>query len=164
MPRYPTYTGPSADEIARGLAGIVSAREGLAPDTVVEHGGALLELAMVSDRVSLDSDADWEEANAAYAEVLTSVLRDAVATLGRHPKYRRALEVLLPLKEEFAGLPAERRRAAAGQVMMGHERPVKPATVRTYHQPKALALLASVLVDMEADARREQLPAALAVG
>jgi hypothetical protein len=151
----PPYSGPSADDISDALTAVIT--HGLRPYHVAEHGGVLLKLRLVEQRLHLEHAKNGDERDAAYAEALTDVLREAVEQqMGRHAKYRRLLEHLLPLKPELLDESLADRRGSGGRAMTEGKKVVLAGTVRTYHQPKALAILADVLVRMEAEDRGEE--------
>lgn len=131
--------------------------EGLTPSSVAEHGGALLELQLVTDRLRADDQADEDEKEADYAQALMAVLDEAVVG-ERIPrrKHRRILKYVLPLKPEYLGKSIKERRTAAGQNLTD-SKTVKASTIRTYseYEPNALDELARVLTEMEAEYRRE---------
>jgi hypothetical protein len=123
--------------------------DGLVPYNVSEKGGDLLTLRIVESRIDLPPAADEDAREAAVTLALTAVLSEAVARLTAHRKSRKVLKYVLPLKPEFLGTPVEERRTAAGQQLKDGTKTVKAGTVRTYHEPRALDRLASVLVAME---------------
>ena len=151
------YSGPALDDLRKNLAELVTA--GLVPYNVAEKGGSLLELAIVTARLTVDEDADEDERDAAYAEALVAVLKEAV-TKERMPfrRYRRVLKYVLPLKEDYLGKSIEERRTAAGQELTDGKKAVKPGTIRTYYEPRARDDLARVLVEMETEHRGESPP------
>jgi hypothetical protein len=149
------YTGPQADDLSDALTAVIT--HGLRPYHVAEHGGVLLELELVVDRLHLDRATNGNERDAAYAEALTEALREAVEQrMGRHARYRRLLEHLLPLKPELLSKTLHERRTAGGETMTEGKKVVSAGTVRTYHQPKAVAILSEVLVRMEAEKRGQE--------
>jgi hypothetical protein len=150
------YTGPSSQALRESLTALLS--EGLGVSGVAEHGGALLELRMVIDRLPADiADDDGREVASAVA--LTEVLEEAVVK-PRIPrrKHRVILKYVLPLELDFRGKSIKERRAAAGAHIFDGKK-VKANTVRTYpeYEPNALDELARALTEMEAEYRRETL-------
>jgi hypothetical protein len=151
------YSGPTLAAIRKSLAELVTG--GLVAYNVAEKGGALLRLELVRERLQAPTgaDADSEDArDAAYAQALVAVLKDAVEGDGRilFRKHRRLLRYVLPLKEEYAKKSIKDRRTAAGKDA-ADGKPVKAGTIRTYYEPRALDELARVLVEMEAEKRGE---------
>jgi hypothetical protein len=149
------YSGPALADIRKNLAGLVT--DGLVPYNIAEKGGTLLELEIVRSLVDGDPDADDDESEAALAAAVESVLQEAV-NKERMPirRYRRVLKNVLPLKEELVGKPINDRRAAAAQDLKDGKAPVKPGTIRTYYEPRALDDLARVLIEMEAEHRGQR--------
>lgn len=150
------YSGPKLKDLRGNLGKLVT--EGLLPYHVAEVGGKLLELKLVTSRLNLPDNPTEEEEETAYAEALTEVLNEAVAmkNSGIRRKDRKVLKNVLPLRKNLLGEPIEKRRAAAGKDMKDGKKGVKPGTVRTYYEPRALDRLAQVLVNMEAEYRGEQ--------
>lgn len=142
------YSGPSKDRLRKNLGDLVT--DGLLTYHVADVGGDLLELRIVIDRVELRKGASEDEHDAAYTKALTEVLAEAVEKPTIRGKHRRLLKYVLPLKEEYLGKDVKKRRAAAAKAIKGKKN-VKPGTVRTYHEPRALESLAAVLVVMEAE-------------
>jgi hypothetical protein len=149
------YSGPALPDIRKNLADLVT--DGLVPYNIAEKGGTLLELEIVRSQVAGDPDADDDETEAALATALESVLQDAV-NKERMPirRYRRVLKNVLPLKDELIGKPINERRATAAQDLKDGKAPVKPGTIRTYYEPRALDDLARVLIEMEAEHRGQR--------
>lgn len=150
------YSGPKLADIRKRLGEMVTV--GMAPKQVADVGEELLELEIVSSRVNLTSTATEEEEDLAYAAALTALLREAVEPL-RPKRYRRLLKCALPLKKELLGKSIDERREAAAKAVNkkdGKEN-VKPGTIRTYHEPRALDKLAEILIRMEAEFRGEVL-------
>ena len=127
---------------------------GLVTDNVAEKGGELLGLEIVAGQVQLPEGADEDERDQAFTEALTAVLKEAVERKLLFRRHRRLLRYVLPLQAEYLGKSIEERRTAAGMNMT--KKPVKPGTIRTYYEPRALNELARVLVEMEADHRGEK--------
>lgn len=153
------YTGPDAAAVHDALTQLVA--DGLRPYNVAENGGVLLELRTVEHELvdlQMPPTANDDERDAAHANALTAVLAKAVGKMGRHAKYRRLLEHLLPLKPELLSKPIEERRISGGLAMTEGAKTVKAGTVRTYHQPKALSILAILLIEAESKARGEEAP------
>lgn len=155
----PVYSGPPLETLRKNLAALVT--EGLVADNVAEKGDELLKLDIVTSRLQLskktdeDEDDGEDERDEAYLEALTEVLRDAVKE-GRvfFKKHRRLLRIVLPLHPDLVGKPIEVRRTEAGKKMINGKE-IKPGTIRTYHEPRALDELARVLLEMEAKHRGE---------
>lgn len=151
------YTGPSFDALRESLTALLT--EGLGVSGVAEHGGALLELRLVSDRLPPDISDD-DEREQANAVALTEVL-EAVVVKSHIPrrKHRVILKYVLPLDLKYRGKTIKDRRAAAGGNMFDGKK-VKANTVRTYpeYEPNALDELARALTKMEADHRGETAP------
>jgi hypothetical protein len=97
----------------------------------------LLRLPAVASR--LEELPDGREAKA-VSEVLTA----AVQSMGPS-QYRRLLEIVLGLDPAYEHLSAQARRERAGKEFRGGHRPVAAGTIRQYHEPRALAELASLL-------------------
>jgi hypothetical protein len=139
---------PDADALRKALADLVT--EGLVPYNVGENGGALLQLAIVQGRRrSLDGTANEAARDEADTEALTSVLSEAVEHPTIRGKVRRLLQDVLPLKEELLGKPIKERRTEAGKNIKTGKKIIKPGTIRTYHEPKALDKLVVALLLME---------------
>lgn len=51
---------------------------------------------------------------------------------------------MLPLYDEYYGLPINERRRAAGGNFRGRRSQVLPGTIRTYYEPRALEALAAI--------------------
>lgn len=151
-----SYKGPQRDAIRKNLSELIA--EGLIPFNVVEKGGDLLRLTLVKDRLEVDPEADEDELDAAYCEALTAVLQDAVRNHGMRRLYRRVLTCVLPLSDRYAKASVEERRSAAGKAIKDGTKIVKPGTIRTYHEPRALDALADQLVALEAERRGESAP------
>lgn len=152
------YSGPPLADIRKNLADLVT--NGLVPYNVAERGGALLEMEIVRSRVEGDPDADDDESEMALASAVESVLRDAVTKdRMRIRRHRRVLKNVLPLKEELLNAPINERRAAAAHDLRDGKKSVKPGTIRTYYEPRALDDLARVLVEMEAERRGQRVDA-----
>jgi hypothetical protein len=151
-----SYSGPKLADIRKRLGELVTV--GMVPEQVADVGEELLELEIVSRRVKLSAAATEEEEDLAYATALTSLLREAVEPL-RPKKYRRLLKCVLPLKKELLGKSIDERREAAAKAFnkKGGKEGVKPGTIRTYHEPRALDKLAQLLIEMETDFRGEVL-------
>jgi hypothetical protein len=81
-------------------------------------------------------------------------LKEAVEKRLLFRRYHRLLRYLLPLQAEYLGKSIKERRIATGMNMT--KKPVKPGTIRTCYEPRALDELAKVLVEMEAEHRGEQ--------
>lgn len=155
------YSGPAFDEIRASLAALVT--EGVAPYNVADNGGALLELQAVTGRVVIAVGADEDDEERAYAEALVAVLKEAVDKRRiQSRKHRRLLKYVLPLREELLEKTIEQRRTAAGKNLTDGKKVVKPGTVRTYYEPRALDRLARALIAIECEHRGEVLPDALA--
>jgi hypothetical protein len=152
------YSGPSAEALRKSLAAMLT--EGLTPSSIAEHGDVLLELQIVTERLSANDHADEAQREADYAQALTAVLELAVAKehIPRR-KHRRILKYVLPLESEYLGRTIKERRAAAGKNLTD-SKTVKASTIRTYgeYEPNALDELARALTEMEAEARGETKP------
>jgi hypothetical protein len=153
----PAYSGPPLETLRKNLAELVTG--GLVADNVAEKGGELLKLEIVTSRLrpseKTDDEEGEDERDEACLEALTEVLRDAVKE-GRvfFKKHRRLLRIVLPLHSDLIGEPIEVRRTEAGKKMINGKE-IKPGTIRTYHEPRALDELARVLLEMEAECRGE---------
>lgn len=147
---------PARSAIRTALGRLVT--EGLETYWIAEVGKDLLALEIVQSRVPSDIDHTDEDAeDRAAAAALVEVLTEAVKRVGTR-KYRRLLRYVLPLYEEYVGKTIKERRTAAGQDYKDGKKPIKPGTIRTHHEPKALDVLAKVLVKMEAEHRGEVTP------
>jgi hypothetical protein len=147
-----TESEPTVQGIRDDLSRLIA--EGLVPYNVAENGRRLLELRVVADRVRGDLlDADEDEREYAYTQALTSVLQDAVERPVMSRKHRRVLKYVLPLHPKLLGMTARERRTEAGKALKDGKKAVKGGTVRSYYEPKALAALAEVLVEMESEYR-----------
>ena len=142
----------------RNLAGLIA--EGLVPYNVAERGQHLLSLRVVEDRVRLNGhDAGGEHArDAAYTAALIAALEEAIEKPWIGGKSRRVLRNILPLKEELLGKPVKERRTVAGREITQGHKVVKPGTIRTYYEPRALDSLAMALAELEAEYRGETSP------
>jgi hypothetical protein len=153
-----SYSGPSPEALRASLAAMLT--EGLTPSSVVEHGGVLLELRLVEDRLRASGWDDEAQKEADYAQALTKTLELAVVSehIPRR-KHRRILKYVLPLESEYLGRTIKERRAAAG-MNLTDSKTVKASTIRTYpqYEPNALDELARTLTEMEAEARGEAKP------
>lgn len=149
-----TYTGPDPEELYQSLKDIVT--EGLGPDSVIEQGGALLKLRIVQKKVATGKDDGVAERHEAHKEALAIVLQEALdEKMAGHPKYRRVAICLLPLDGSLDGTDLLARRTAAGWAMKSSKKAVKPNSIRTYHQPRVLWMLAGALAQMEAEQHGE---------
>jgi hypothetical protein len=138
--------------VRKALAELVTG--GVMPYNVAAHGGVLLEFEIVISRLELtddDANEDDDKREEDYAAALVSVLGEAVVK-ARIPQraYRRVLKCVLPLRDEYLGLAIKDRRIVAAQELKTPKKTIKPATVRTYYEPRALDALATVLLEMEA--------------
>lgn len=152
------YSGPKLEDLRQNLTDLIA--KGLVPYNIAEKGGSLLSLRIVTSKLQLEDDADEDESDAAYATALVAVLNEAVTKKRmRTRRYRRTLRYVLGLKEEYLGRTVAERRIAAGENIKDEgEDPVKPDTIRTYYEPRAVNELAGVLVKMEAKHRGESPP------
>lgn len=148
-----SYSGPRLEDVRKDLAAVVTG--GLVADSVAEKGRELLGLEIVVSRARLPVGAGEDERDQASTEALTAVLKEAVEERLLFRKHRRLLRYVLPLEAEYLDRSIEERRAAAGKNMT--KKPVKPGTIRTYYEPRALDELARILVEMEAEYRGEQI-------
>jgi hypothetical protein len=156
----PSYAGPKPDALRKNLAGLVA--EGFMPENVADKGGDLLELRIVTSRVTLGKDASNDQREIATAEAFIALVGEVADNkkLVRQRKYRRLLRYVLPLENDCFDMDVEERRTAAGKNLFGGSKEVKPGTIRTYYEPRALDELARVLVEMEAESRGEAPPGA----
>jgi hypothetical protein len=157
------YTGPPAETLRQRLGILVTG--GITQVNIATNGGELLELEIVLSCLPPHNRDDEDEVEAAQVVAVTKVLRDAVDKRHiKHRPHRRILKFILPLKDKYLGTSVEERRAAAGEDITTGRKPIKPNSLRTYYnyEPQALDELARVLVEMEADHRKESRPAALA--
>lgn len=154
----PPYAGPKVDVLRKNLAGLVAA--GFVPYNVADKGEDLLELQIVTSRVALGEEADEDQRETAIAEAFIALVREDVVKKKRvrQRKYRRLLRYVLPLDKDYIGKDVEERRTAAGENLTGGSKVVKPGTIRTYYEPRALDELARVLGEMEAELRGEAPP------
>ena len=144
----------TTQDIRDALARVVT--EGLDnPYNVGDNGGVLLRLAMVQSRLRVPPDATEAERYEAYTKALTSVLAEAVEDKEMPGKSRRVLKSILPLEPDLLGATLKQRRIEAGKNVMPREK-VKPGTIRTYHEPKALERLADVLMRLELASRKQE--------
>jgi hypothetical protein len=148
-PELPPYSGPPLEKLRKNLSALVTG--GLVQDNVAEQGDDLLTLQIVKSRLNLADGAGEDDRDEAHTEALTAVLKDAVQE-GKvlFKKHRRLLRYVLPLEADFLGKSIEERRTEAGKKMISNKE-VKPGTIRTYYEPRALDELARVLVEMEAE-------------
>jgi hypothetical protein len=153
------YRGPQRSAIRQNLADLSA--DGLVPYNVIEKGGELLRLRLVTDRLDIPLGADEDERDAAHARALTDTLSEAVSSIDMRRSYRRVLNCVLPLNAEYVKASVQERRSAAGKAIKDGTKLVKPGTIRTYHEPKALDALADILVSMEAERRGEDADEAL---
>jgi len=149
------YTGPKLHDLRKNLTALVA--RGFVVDNVVDNGDQLLELRIVTNRVTLDDGADEDVQEIATAKAFVALVTEVVGDkkLVRQRKHRRLLRYVLPLLDEYMGKGLEERRTAAGANMTSGDEVIKPGTVRTYYEPRALDELARVLVEMEAAHRGE---------
>jgi hypothetical protein len=149
------YTGPKLHDLRNTLTTLVA--RGFEVDNVVDNGDELLDLRIVTDGVNLDDGADEDAEEIATAEAFIALVTQVVGDkkLVRQRKHRRLLRYVLPLLDEYVGKGLDERRTAAGANMTSGDEVVKPGTVRTYYEPRALDELARVLVEMEAEHRGE---------
>ena len=157
------YTGPSIETIRQRLGILVT--DGATQVNIATNGGELLELEVVLSCLPPHDQDDEDDVEVAQAVAVTKVLRDAVDKryIKRRP-HRRILKFILPLKDKYLGTSIEERRTAAGEDIATGRKPIKPNSIRTYYnyEPQALDELARVLVETEADHRKQLRPAALA--
>jgi hypothetical protein len=143
----------TTQDIRDALARLVT--EGLdEPYNVGENGGVLLGLAIVESRVQAEPDATEFQRFAAYAKALTSVLAEAVEDEEMTGKSRRVLISILPLEPDLVGASLKERRYEAGKNIRPGKT-IKPGTIRTYYEPKALQRLARVLLRQELAFRKQ---------
>jgi hypothetical protein len=135
-------TGPDSLEqrVRRALATLV--RTGPSGFWGVE-ARALFELPAVLNRVIDVSDAE-------APHVVREVVEAGIERVPSHD-YRDLLTVVLGFDPAADGVSARQRRQLAGRQFRKGGRPVAEGTVRQYHEPRALDLLAEALVSLEAD-------------
>ena len=104
----------------------------------------LLDLECVK-QVAATKTGDPEAAPRALIEIL-----DEVVSAMRRPTYRVILETVLGLDPKYLDLKAETRRAIAGERFRVDGARVSSGTIRKYHEPKALDLLATSLLQYNA--------------
>ncbi|HEX4116586.1 MAG TPA: hypothetical protein VHY18_12015 [Solirubrobacteraceae bacterium] len=113
----------------------------------------MLRLGVVQDRLKdLDGNANEDQRFRAYAKALRSVLTEVIEHDDVSGKSRRLLYDVLPLNEAFRSMKIKERRVEASK----HVKPgkkVKPGTVRTYHEPRALEKFAKVILQVESNFR-----------
>lgn len=98
----------------------------------------LLGLPLVRMKIGERTDRDAGSA-------LREALQEAVARLGES-QYQGLLSIVLGLDPSSAELSATERRALAGQQFRGGRKPVRPGTIRQYHEPRALDQLTEILL------------------
>jgi hypothetical protein len=150
------YSEPTFEKLRPNFAELVT--QGLQPYHVAEVCGELLQLGLVTSRLDLAEDATEDERETANAHALTAVLAEAVEHPKIRRKARRVLKHVLPLIEEYLGTSIKERRTAASKAIKDGKKSVKPGTIRTYYEPKALDKLTEVLIEMEADHRSKMQP------
>ena len=154
----PPYGGASPDVLRKSLAALVV--DGLEPHNVADNAGELLELQIVSSRVTFGEEAD-KGREIARAQTFIALVAEVVDKKRvRKGKYRRLLRYVLPLRKDLIGKNVNERRTAAGEHLTSGSKVVQPATIRIYYEPRALDELARVLVEMEAEVRGEAPPSA----
>lgn len=139
---------PTQEELAGALKRLV--RHRLEPHWIEEVGGVLLGLRQVRARAERGGD----EVTPLIAVV--DAVRDAARELPS--AQRKIVEVVLTLDSAYAGMTAQQRRRVAGKEFRGGERGVSAETIRQYHEPQALGMLASVLRERELDIRLNRAP------
>lgn len=150
------HAPPSVAEVRKDLSR--SVLYGITDSAWVKEfaGARLFRLPSVIARV--DDDAPTEDQLAA---AFTATVREAVAHVGS-PQYRILLTIVLAVDEDYlsgreqlvdlpAGtkingdMPLKQRRELAGKLFREGKRPVTWGAIRSYHEPRALDLLAAVL-------------------
>lgn len=135
-----TDSHPSEQEVRAGLAALV--RLGRAALWGSE-AHALFEIPAVRRRINGPSDAE-------APQVLEQALEAGIDRV-RSKQYRHLLMIVLGLDPEARDLPARERRKLAGQKFRGHTKPVSPGTIRTYHEPRALDDLTTILLTLDTE-------------
>jgi hypothetical protein len=130
---HPTHSG----ELRGALARIVTS----GPDEAASQPElqALIDLPAVRQRVEAEGES-------ATADAIVDVLAEAVEGVST-PAYRRLLTIVLGLGAPYRRLSPLERRTVAGKEFRGGTRPVKPNTVRQFHEPRALDELAAIIAD-----------------
>ena len=148
----PPWPEVTVKEVRDALAKLVT--EGLFKHyNVGENGGCLLRLAVVQDRwKGLDGNASEDQRYQAYAQGLRAILAEAIEDEDFSGKARRLLQDVLPLREELRGMAIKERRVEASMHTKPGEK-IKPGTIRTYYEPKALKKLAEALLQLESGFR-----------
>lgn len=131
---------PSEQEVRAGLAALV--RVGPAALWSSETH-ALFEIPAVKRRITDPSDTE-------APQVVQEVLEAGIDRI-RSQQYRHLLMIVLGLDPATHDLSARERRQIAGQQFRGRTKPVAAGTIRTYHEPRALDDLATVLLALDAD-------------
>ena len=131
---------PSAQAVRAGLAALV--RQGR-PAMWGSEAQALFELPIVRRRITGPSDPE-------APRVIEQALEAGIDHL-RSQQYRHLLVTVLGLDPKARDLPAHERRKLAGQTFRGHTKPVSAGTIRTYHEPRALDDLTTILLELETD-------------
>lgn len=129
---------PAASPSSEDVRGALGALAGHGQSALwSKDGKALLELPEIRGRVEAASHGD---AGAAVRDVLE-------AAIARVPtrQYRDLLGIVLGLDPATEGMKAQERRRMAGERFRGGERPVRPGTIRQYHEPRALDQLTEAL-------------------
>jgi hypothetical protein len=131
---------PSEQEVRAGLAALVR----VGPSALwSSETHALFEIPAVRRRIVNPSDAE-------APQVVQEVLEAGIHRV-RSQQHRNLLMIVLGLDPATRDRPARERRQIAGQQFRGRTKPVAAGTIRTYHEPKALDALATVLLALEAD-------------
>jgi hypothetical protein len=79
--------------------------------------------------------------------ILHEALQAAIGRVSR-PKQQTLLRIVLGLDPAVAGLTVQERRRIAGEQFRGGHKTVKPGTIRTYYEPRALEALATALLEL----------------
>jgi hypothetical protein len=131
---------PSEQEVRAGLAALIR----VGPSALWSgETQALFEIPAVRCRIVNPSDAE-------APQVVQEVLEAGIHRM-RSQEYRNLLTIVLGLDPTSRDFPTRERRQIAGRQFRGHTKPVSAGTIRTYHEPRALDALATVLLALEAD-------------
>ena len=129
---------PSEQEVRTGLAALVRVGSAALWSTETQ---ALFEIPVVRRRIVGPADAE-------APQIVQEALEVGIERM-RSQQYRRLLTVVLGLDSATRDLSARERRQIAGQQFRGRTKPVAAGTIRTYHEPRALDALATVLLALE---------------
>ena len=122
---------------------------GVVEHRVRDNGGVLLTLTCVKQRTARFADRDDPEVAA-----LIDLLRELVSE-NRRMSWAKLLWIVLALEVEDPNLDlnAEQRRGLAGREFRGGRNTVGAGSIRKHQEPKAIRILADLVIGREVAAR-----------